>query len=257
MGLEIELLQTYEKSLKEGTDRLFQVPEKREPQVGQIREMWSLPVERFLVLEEAGEGLFLTVPLTSYLQLLPESAPVYELRSHGLRLGVVPVWDYLRKELIENCSQVLGRVSPEELLRVKSYVLETKNLKYATRKFIKLNSRRWAKWTMHSLLAQAEKAEREEGQFIRLTPDVERELSSYRTYALAAENRYFRGERYISVLKERVLRLYLPVEMVGRLIRVLVGSVVIYEGELESVRLDIEGDFSGINLQEELKVVEL
>ncbi|MCX8000627.1 MAG: hypothetical protein N3A69_17035, partial [Leptospiraceae bacterium] len=131
--------------------------------VGQVREMWTIPLERFLVLEEVGDGLYKTVPLTSYVLLLPSSAPVYRLQSYGLRLGAVPTWDYLRVEFIEKYTTSIGRISPQELERVKIYVKTTDSdsLKYATRKFISLNSKVWAKWTMASLLHHADLAEEE------------------------------------------------------------------------------------------------
>lgn len=257
MSLKLELLELYRKSLKEGNDELTEVMDKKQAKAGQIRELWSLPPERFVVLEDSGNGVFLTTPLTSYLQLLPANAPVYQLRSRRLNLGVLPVWNRLRKELIENYSQVLGIVSTEELQRIKDYVSEKKELSYTTRSFLKLNSQRWARWSMYSLLAQADVTGHKGGQVVRLSPGVETQLSAYRTHALAAESRYFKGTRYFAVLRNNMLRLYLPVELVGRLIRVLVGEVVVFEGRLESVRLDLIGDFSGINLQEELRVVEL
>ncbi len=256
MSLELDLLEIYEKSLKEGTDQLLEVPHRKPPAPGQIRELWSLPLERFMVLEEVSEGLYLTVPLTSYLQLLPHSSPVYEIKSRGLRLGVVPVWDYLRQELIENYSQVIGRVSQDQIQKVKDYITKTKDLRWATKRFISLNSKRWAKWTMHSLLAQADLAE-EIAQIVHINEQIQKDLSSYRTYALAAENKYFKGSNFFAVLRENLLRLYLPVEYVGKRLKVLVGSVVVFEGELESVKLDLVGDFSGINLEEELRIVEL
>ncbi len=257
MSLELELLEIYEKNLKEGSDELLEVPHKKEPKVGQIRELWSVPVERFVILEEVQEGLYKTVPLTSYLQVLPNSTPIYELRSRGLKLGVVPVWDYLRRELIENYSQVIGKLPEEELSKIEEYLSREKELKFATRRFIKLNSKRWAKWTMYSLLAQAELAEREETQVIRLSPDTEKALEEIRTYALAADNRYFKVGNFFVVLEEGLLRLYLPIEFVGKVVRVLLGSVVVFEGEVESPRLEILGNFFGINIPEELKVVEL
>lgn len=257
MSMELELLEIYERSIKEGSDKLTPIPEKKEVKIGQIRELWSLPTERFVILEEVGEGLFLTAPMTSYLQVLPSDSPMYELKSQGLRLGIIPVWDYLRRELIEEFSTVIGRVSTDEITKIKEYISKPKTLKYATKRFIKLNSKRWAKWTMYSLLAQAELAEREEGQVIKISRETEERLYPYRTYALAAENRYFKGKNYFAILKEKALRLYFPVELVGRIIKIAIGNEFIFEGELESVKLDIEGDFSGINIQEELKVVEL
>lgn len=259
MSLRVELLELYEQSLKEGTDRLFEVDRKVDVRVGQIREIWCLPPERFVVVEEVQEGLYLTVPLTSYLQLLPQDAPLYELRRTGLRLGVVPVWDYMRKELIERYSTVLGKVHQPELEKIKEYAFSKANekLDYISRRFVKLNSKRWAIWNMYSLLAQAEIEESSQAQVVRLTPEVEKELERYRAYALAAENRYFRGSNFFAVLKDNLLRLYLPVEFVGKKIQVKVGEVVLFEGELEDVRLEMEGDFSGINLEEGLKVVEL
>ncbi|WP_171261032.1 hypothetical protein, partial [Acinetobacter baumannii] len=179
---------------------LLEVPHKKEPKVGQIRELWSVPVERFVILQEVQEGLYKTVPLTSYLQVLPNSTPIYELRSRGLKLGVVPVWDYLRRELIENYSQVIGKLPEEELSKIEEYLSREKELKFATRRYIKLNSKRWAKWTMYSLLAQAELAEREEAQVIRLSPDTEKALEEIRTYALAADNRYFKVGNFFVVL---------------------------------------------------------
>lgn len=157
--IELELLEAYEKNLKEGTDKLIEVKDKKAPQPGQIREIWSVPVERFLIVEEVNQGLYLTVPMTSYLQLLPYSSPVYELKSLGLKLGVLPVWDYLRQELIVNYSQVIGKVNPQEIERIREYLNQEKELKWHTKRFIRLNSKRWAKWTMYSLLAQAEEEE--------------------------------------------------------------------------------------------------
>ncbi|QID32734.1 hypothetical protein [Pampinifervens florentissimum] len=257
MSLELELLEIYEKNLKEGSDKLVEVQHKKPPKCGQIRELWSVPVERFLILEETGEGLYLTVPMTSYLQLLPNNAPMYEIKGRGLRLGVVPVWDYLRQELITTYSQVIGVISQDQLERIKNFLRESQSIPWHTRRFIKLNSKRWAKWTMYSLLAQAELAEREEAQVIRLSPDTEKALEEIRTYALAADNRYFKVGNFFVVLEEGLLRLYLPIEFVGKVVRVLLGSVVVFEGEVESPRLEILGNFFGINIPEELKVVEL
>lgn len=163
MGLIVELLEMYEKNLKEGSCRLVEVPqEQRKPvQVGQIRELWTIPQERFLVLREES-GLYRTAPLTSYLQLLPQNAPLYELRRHGLVLGVVPIWDYLKEEIIVNHSKVIGKVSEEEVARIKEYLKQdTDKLPWHTKRFMRLNSRRWAYISLASMLMHAEEVERE------------------------------------------------------------------------------------------------
>lgn len=42
MSLELELLEIYEKNLKEGSDKLVEVQHKKPPKCGQIRELWSV-----------------------------------------------------------------------------------------------------------------------------------------------------------------------------------------------------------------------
>ncbi|MFN3263274.1 MAG: hypothetical protein ACK42C_00050 [Aquificaceae bacterium] len=163
MSLELEFLENYEKSLKEGTSRLFEVPSKEPVETGQIRELWCVPVERFLILSEDTTGLYITVPLTSYIQLLPRDTLFFELKGQGLLLGVVPVWDYLRQEVIENYSKVIGKVSEDDLKKVKE-LLKTgfKDKRWAVKRFLRLNSKRWVALTMGSLLVQAELAEEEQ-----------------------------------------------------------------------------------------------
>lgn len=165
--LKLELLNLYEASLKEGASVPVRVPQKlkKEVKVGQIRELWSVPVERFVVLQKEGD-LFITAPMTSYLQLLPEKSPLYRLSSYGLVLGVVQGFDYLRSEFIQNYSTVLGFVSQEELARIKTFAMESQNLNtgWVQKRFARLNSRRWAKYTLANLLAHANKAEESLGQ---------------------------------------------------------------------------------------------
>lgn len=259
MSLKAELLKIYEDSLKEGRHTPAKVHKEIKPIVGQIREVWSVPVERFLVLSYPEEGLYLTAPMTAYLPLVPEGSPIYELRSLGLRLAVLPAWDYLREEFIKNYTSPIGRVPEEEVKRIEEWVKGSQDspMDYAVRRFIKLNSKRWARWTMASLLFHADLAEEGGFRTIRLDAKTERSLDPYRTFALAAENRYFRGENFFAVLIENGLRLYLPVELLGKSIRIMVGEVVIFEGKLEETALELEGSFSGINPEGVLKVVEL
>jgi len=240
--IELELLEIYEKNLK--NDKLVEVPQKQrvQIQIGQIRELWSVPVERFLILEEVNQGLYLTVPMTSYLQLLPNNSPAYKIKNKGLVLGVVPTWDYLRQELIERYSQVIGRVSEEELQKIKDYINKTKNLPWHTKRFIKLNSKRWAKWTMYSLLAQAELAEQEDKQVVKLPPEIENALPKGKNH----EDKYIKGQNFFAVLKKDVLRVYLPVEMVGERIEITIDGLTVFEGQVECPRIDIEGNFEGV-----------
>jgi len=235
--IEVELLEVYEKNLKEGTDQLLEVSKKSPVQVGQIREMWSVPMERFLVLDKVQEGLYLTVPLTSYLQLLPNTAPTYNLKRHGLVLRVVPVWDYLREEIILNYSQVIGKVSPQEIERIKEYLKQEKELQWHTRRFTRLNSKRWAKWTMYSLLTHAEEQE-EERQVVKLQKSLPREEKH--------EDLYIKGQNFFAVIEKDVLRVYLPVEFVGEKVKIAIGDIVVFEGEVECPRIEIEGNLEGV-----------
>ncbi|MCX8000829.1 MAG: hypothetical protein N3A69_18130, partial [Leptospiraceae bacterium] len=64
--MKVELLKAYEVSIKEGTHVPARVQRSTPPQVGQVREVWSVPVERFVITEKVSDGLYKTVPLTSY-----------------------------------------------------------------------------------------------------------------------------------------------------------------------------------------------
>ncbi|MDW8295243.1 MAG: hypothetical protein RMK21_07855, partial [Aquificaceae bacterium] len=252
----------YEESLKEGTHLPAKVPEKFSqllPQVGEIREVWNIPPERFIIIRQVEDGLFFTVPMSSYLLLLPPGSPIYELKRLGLRLGVVPTWDYLREEFIKRYTSPIGRVPQADLSKIEQWVRSWRedSAGYAVRKFISLNSRIWAKWTMASLLHHADLAEEGAFQVIKLDDKTERDLEPYRVFALAAENRYFKGENFYAVLLDNGLRLYLPEELFRKRVRITIGEVVLFEGELEDTRLELEGNFSGINPEEVLKVVEL
>lgn len=143
----MDFLRLYEKSLEEG--RLVPVKVDGEPvKVGQVRELATIPGERFLVLEEVEPELYLTVPMSSYLPLLnfEPYPPVFVFRGYSSRyaltLACVPVWDYLRKELIEGYSQKIGYLGEESLKRVKEWLEEVKgiDLPWYVRKFIRLNS---------------------------------------------------------------------------------------------------------------------
>ncbi|MDW7973340.1 MAG: hypothetical protein RMI01_09100 [Thermodesulfovibrio sp.] len=252
----LDLLKAYEVSIKEGTHVPARVQRSIPPQVGQVREVWSVPVERFVIVSEVGDGLYKTVPLTSYLQLLPRNAPLYELLSAGLRLGALPLWDYLRAEFIEEYTNPIGRISPQELEKIKKYVNSTDrgSLDYVVKRFIRLNSKRWARWTMYSLLSHEDEVDEQSVTIIELTQDIQSKLSTYKTHALA--DKYFKGKNFFGVRTEEGLRLYLPSELIGRKVRIAVGDAVLFEGELQDIRIEFVGDFQSINLKEVLRIVE-
>lgn len=164
--IKAELLSMYEKNLKEGSIKLIEVPEPYEEiQTGQIRELWMIPPERFLVLEKVDDNLYITVPMTSYIQLLPEDAPLYANKYTDdfiTTLGVVPVWDYVRGEIIRKYSKVIGRIRETELSKIKSYIEKGNNYPWEVRRFIKLNSKIWSSLNMYSILSDVDEIENSE-----------------------------------------------------------------------------------------------
>lgn len=165
--IKAELLSMYEKNLKEGSMKLIEVPEPYdEIEIGQIRELWMIPPERFLVLEKVDDNLHITVPMTSYIQLLPEDTPLYANRySDGFitTLGVVPVWDYVRDEIIRRYSKVIGRIRETELSKIKSYMEKSnRNYPWEIKRFIRLNSKIWSLINMYSLLSNVDEIESSE-----------------------------------------------------------------------------------------------
>ncbi|SNZ13639.1 hypothetical protein [Hydrogenobacter hydrogenophilus] len=246
----LNLLKLYEDTIKDGDHT--PVPLEPEPvQVGQVRAFSMIPEERFLVLEELDNDLFLVVPVSSYLQLLTTDPlpPLYEWR--GLRLALAPIWYHIRKEIIENYSRKLFII--KDLTSAKNYIksVQRQNLPWYTKKFLHLNAKRWANLVLVSLLKDV--WEREEELYIqRVQGDTSKLLTPL---ALAAHSKYKRGENYFAVFEEDRLRLYLPVDYLGKRISVRIKDELIFEGTLESVILEIMGDFRGF--EEDLHVVQL
>jgi hypothetical protein len=256
----VDFLKLYADSIEEG--RPVPVEVKGEPvKVGQVRELTTIPGERFLVLEEVEPDLFLTVPMTSYLQLVNfKPYPIVFEFPSGLRLATLPVWDYLGKELIERFSLVIGHVKEDNLKKVKVWLEEVKNidLPWYTRKFLKLNSKIWAKLSLFSILEKLEEVEEEKPmpKVIKLTQDSRERLKNPYSLALAAHARYQKGKNFYVVFDEKQTRVYLPLDMIGKRIKVSVGDVVLFEGELDSHVLVIEENLTGYGA-EDINVVEL
>ncbi|MEM4591823.1 hypothetical protein [Pampinifervens florentissimum] len=229
----MDFLRLYEKSLEEG--RLVPVKVDGEPvKVGQVRELATIPGERFLVLEEVEPELYLTVPMSSYLPLLnfEPYPPVFVFRGYSSRyaltLACVPVWDYLRKELIEGYSQKIGYLGEESLKRVKEWLEEVKgiDLPWYVRKFIRLNSEVWASLMQVSLMEHADRLEEEvsEPQVIEL----EKELSSH------VEKPIYKKLENFYVAIDSQTRLYPPIELAGKKIRISISGRPVFEGEVLS-----------------------
>ncbi|MCX7999019.1 MAG: hypothetical protein N3A69_08740 [Leptospiraceae bacterium] len=159
-----ELLKIYEESLKNGRNVPVKVSTPVPPRVGQIRELLTIPVERFVILSKIQDGLYLTAPMTAYLQLLPKDSLFYKLSVTGVKLGVIPTWDYLREEIILNYTLPIGSVPQVDIPKIEQWVRSWRDdsAGYAVRKFISLNSKVWAKWTMWSLFHQADIEEENE-----------------------------------------------------------------------------------------------
>lgn len=230
----MDLLRLYEKSLEEGMPVPVEV--NGEPvRVGQVRELATIPGERFLVLEEVKEGLYLTVPMTSYLQLVnfQPYPPTFVFKGYSSRyaltLACVPVWDYLTGELIEEYSQKIGYLNEESLKRVKEWLNEVINidLPWYTRKFLSLNSKVWAKLTQSSLLD----LEEEKIEVIPLYIHLPEEIPSIEVDVPI----YYYGKAPANVMVEKgKTSILFEIEKVGSTVKITAGDYTIYEGKLET-----------------------
>lgn len=238
--IKVELLEMYEKNLKEGSRKLIEVPDKKEIEVGQIRELWMIPPERFLVLEKVDDNLYLVVPMTSYIQLLPENTPLYANRysdDYITILGVVPVWDYVKGEIIRKYSKVIGRVRETELPKIKDYIeRRDKNYSWEVKRFIRLNSKIWSSINMYSILSHVDERERADKQVIYL--ENKEVIDDNGLTFLRTENAYI-------VISKDVIRIYLQIELVGKHARIKIDDKVVYSGEIESARIELVGSYTG------------
>lgn len=250
--IKVELLEMYEKNLKEGSRRLIEVPEPTDIEIGQIREIWMIPPERFLVLEKVNDNLYLTVPLTSYIQLLPEDAPLYCNRysdDYKILLGVVPVWDYVKADIIKRYSKVIGRVRETEIQKIKSYIeKKDRNYPWEVKRFIRLNSKVWSMINMHSILSHVDEIENseEDKQVIYLE---EKEVKD------DAGIFYQKTENAYVVISKDIIRIYTQIESVGKHVRIKINGKVVYSGEVESARIEIIGSFIG-NEKVEVEIID-
>jgi len=222
---KVELLEMYEKNLKEGCMKLVEVPEneKREIEVGQIRELW-MPMERFLVLERVDDNLYLTVPLTSYVQLLPEDAPLYCNRysdNYKILLGVVPVWDYVKGDIIKRYSKVIGRIRETEIPKIKSYIeKKDRNYPWEVKRFIKLNSKVWSMINMYSILSHVDEIENSEDKQVIYIENKEVIDDTGIAY-LKTENAYI-------VISKDVIRIYTQTTVGLKHGRIKINGDVVY-----------------------------
>jgi len=254
---KVKLLEIYREVVEKGDNTLAKI-DPTPACVGQIRNLTFLPEEYFLVLEETDQNLFLVVPLSFYLPLLiPAKPPYYLYKPHYRKpeddatvLMVVPTWYYVRREIIENYSRVVLTVDEKP---AKEYIQKIRrdHFPWYLRQFLHLNAKRWANLVLASLLKDVE--EREEEIYIQRVQGDTSKLST--PLALAAHSKYRKGENYFAVFEEDRLRLYLPVEYLGKTISVRIQDKPIFEGTLESVVLEILGNFRGF--EEDLHVVQL
>ncbi len=134
------------------------------PAFGQIRLLFWMPEEYFLIYHIEDSGLVHVVPMTSWVRLSTVPLRVV-IDERGTELKPLPFYAYLREELVLNHSYPLTTAT-EAVVKAVIRAVEhspTWSALRPKREFLKLVWKRWEKLTLSSLFHTHDLREKGEG----------------------------------------------------------------------------------------------
>lgn len=254
-NLEEEVFNIYENLLKEGKQVPVEAEIKTLPEVGDIRIFLIDPPVYLVVVRDMGEEMYECIPLTEFWPLAKTTRipPKIILNNYRIVLSPLPFKVYFTKRVLYTYTKKLGALGGTYIAQIEGYV-DSVNYKVGgvRQKFIESEINRLGPHVMGNLMEYMSHLEEEEEESFIFLP----ELAVERSYALASTTNAFKGENWLGVYDDGILYLYLPEELVGKIIKIVFVDRVIYEGELKTHLLRIKiSDTSQLALiQEELHV---
>lgn len=240
------------KSLRGKDLKIFSVSTKIPPKLNELRELCTIPPIYFAIAEELPLDqvkLYKALVLTEEIGLgwLNPETPIIKLPHLKTLLVALPFWVYLDENFLLNHTKKLGVLNEDDIHRLEGYAERVQIPQDIRGKYISFLMELLAPYNTRFILTYLEKLE--EYQFapsVFIISDYIKNYyeNSHFAYAKAASSKnVHKGKNFFAIIEKipeigPKLTLYLPQDYLGQKIIIKVENKVLYEGPLETVKLE-------------------
>jgi len=239
------------KSLRGRDLKIFSVSTKIPPKLNELRELCTIPPIYFAIAEELPFDqvkLYKALVLTEEIGLgwLNPETPIIKLSHLKTLLVALPFWVYLDENFLLNHTNKLGVLNEDDIHRLEGYAERVQIPQDIRGKYIRFLMELLAPYNTRSILTYLEKLE--EYQFVPSVFTISDDLKNYYenshfAYAKAASSKnVHKGKNFFAIVEKipegSKLTLYLPQDYLGQKITIKVENKVIFEGPLETIKLE-------------------
>jgi hypothetical protein len=240
------------KSLRGKDLKIFSLSTKIPPKLNELRELCTIPPIYFAIAEELPLDqvkLYKALVLTEEIGLgwLNPETPIIKLPHLKTLLVALPFWVYLDEKFLLNHTKKLGVLSSDDIHRLEDYAERTKIPRDIRGEYIRSVMELLAPYNTRSILTYLEKLE--EYQFVPSVFTISDDLKTYYenshyAYAKAASSKnVHKGKNFFAIVEKipeigPKLTLYLPQDYLGQKITIKVENKVLFEGQLETLKLE-------------------
>jgi len=239
------------KSLRGKDLKIFSVSAKIPPKLNELRELCTIPPIYFALTEELPLDqvkLYKALVLTEEIGLgwLNPETPIIKLPHLKTLLVALPFWVYLDEKFLLTHTFKRGTIYEDDIYRLEDYAKRAQ-IPYDIRgEYIRFLMQLLAPYNTESIFTYLEKLE--EYQFVPSVFTISDDLKTYYenshfAYAKAASSKnVHRGKNFFAIVEKipegSKLTLYLPQDYLGQKITIKVENKVIFEGPLETIKLE-------------------
>ena len=246
--------QTY-KLFKELTKKgleLYQTSQKNFPKVRELREInTNYPIYVVLIQEipvDCQNKIYKSLILTEdvLLGFLNQKTPIIKLPNLRTILVALPFWVYLDENFLLNHTNKLGVLNEDDIHRLENYAEQAKIPQDIRGKYIRFLMKLLAPYNKEAILSYLEKIE--EYQFASSVFTISDDLKNYYenshfAYTKADSKNVHKGKNFFAIVEKipeigPKLTLYLPQDYLGQKITIKVENNAIFEGTLETTKLE-------------------
>jgi hypothetical protein len=240
------------KSLRGKELQIFSVSTKILPKLNELRELCTLPPIYFALTEELSFDqvkLYKALVLTEEIGLgwLNPETPIIKLPRLKTLLVALPFWVYLDENFLLNHTNKLGVLNEDDIHRLEGYAERVQIPQDIRGEYIRFLMKLLSPYNTESILTYLEKLE--EYQFTPSVFIISDDLKNYYenshfAYAKAASSKnVHKGKNFFAIVEKipeigPKLTLYLPQDYLGQKITIKVANNVLFEGTLETIRLE-------------------
>jgi hypothetical protein len=240
------------KSLRGKDLKIFSLSTKIPPKLNELRELCTIPPIYFAIAEELPLDqvkLYKALVLTEEIGLgwLNPETPIIKLPRIKTLLVTLPFWVYLDENFLLDHTNKLGVLSSDDIHRLEDYAERTKIPRDIRGEYIRSVMELLAPYNTSSILTYLEKLE--EYQFVPSVFTISDDLKTYYenshyAYAKAASSKnVHKGKNFFAIVEKipeigPKLTIYLPQDYLGQKITIKVENKVLFEGQLETLKLE-------------------